>query len=42
MGKLKGKVALDEVARVVFFLASDESSQLTGIELFIDGAMTQI
>jgi hypothetical protein len=29
MGKLKGKVALDEVAKVVSFLASDESSYVT-------------
>ena len=42
MGKLEGKVALDEVARVVSFLASDESSYVTGIELFVHGAMTQI
>jgi NAD(P)-dependent dehydrogenase (short-subunit alcohol dehydrogenase family) len=42
MGKLKGKVALDKVAKVVSFLASDESSYVTGIELFVDGGMTQI
>jgi NAD(P)-dependent dehydrogenase (short-subunit alcohol dehydrogenase family) len=42
MGKLKGKVALDEVARVVSFLASDESSYVSGIELFVDGGVTQI
>ena len=42
MGKLKGKVALDEVARVVSFLASDESRYVTGIELFVDGGVTQI
>jgi NAD(P)-dependent dehydrogenase (short-subunit alcohol dehydrogenase family) len=33
---------LDEVAKVVSFLASDESSYVFGIELFVDGGMTQI
>jgi len=33
---------LDEVAKVASFLASDESSYVTGIELFVDGGMTQI
>ena len=42
MGKLEGKVALDEVAKAVSFIASDESSYVTGIELFVDGGVTQI
>jgi NAD(P)-dependent dehydrogenase (short-subunit alcohol dehydrogenase family) len=32
----------DEIAKVVSFLASDESSFGTGIELFVDGGMAQI
>jgi NAD(P)-dependent dehydrogenase (short-subunit alcohol dehydrogenase family) len=32
----------DEVAKVVSFLASDESSFVTGIDLSIDGGMAQI
>jgi NAD(P)-dependent dehydrogenase (short-subunit alcohol dehydrogenase family) len=32
----------DEVARVGSFLASDESSYVNGVELFIDGGLAQI
>jgi NAD(P)-dependent dehydrogenase (short-subunit alcohol dehydrogenase family) len=32
----------DEVAKVVSFLSSDDSSYITGIELFVDGGVAQI
>jgi NAD(P)-dependent dehydrogenase (short-subunit alcohol dehydrogenase family) len=32
----------DEVAKAVVFLVSDDSSYITGIELFVDGGMAQI
>ena len=32
----------DEIAKAVVFLPSEDSSYITGIELFVDGGMAQV
>ena len=38
--KMAGK--LDEIAKAVVFLASDDAIYVTGTELFVDGGFAQV
>jgi NAD(P)-dependent dehydrogenase (short-subunit alcohol dehydrogenase family) len=39
---LERKETPDKVAKAVAFLASDDNSYITGIEIFVDGGLIQI
>jgi len=39
---LAGPGTTDEIAKAVVFLASDDSSYITGTELFVDGGFAQV
>jgi NAD(P)-dependent dehydrogenase (short-subunit alcohol dehydrogenase family) len=40
--RLKGSAKREEVAKAVVFLAADDSSYITGAELFVDGGFAQV